>query len=545
MKNNIALIVVLLVLTNVCFAQTQIFIKNGIAIGNSPGNEFSTGSYIMPEVIKIGNGNYRMYYVVESQDSSTIRYAESSDSYNWTVLGTIMTGSLDTNDRDFRIGGPSVIELPSGQYRMYYRCSPKHVGAGSPEFHMRSAISNDGINFTFEQIVMEIQLYDTSSMFSLVGQGSFYNALDGTYCAIFSAEVPSQIGASDLYFAKSNDGLNWTGFQKLFEDWHDPIVIKKDGLYHVYATYLTTHQGVAVSVDGYSWTAMDSTMQFQDSTGTHLTRDNAGIGDIGGVLTYGNEIRLFSNYADPSKNLANFNFSYSDLLVAMPDTICAGDSAILGASFGNGTYTWLPTTGLSSGSGNQVAVSPGTTTTYTVSSGTTSATVTILVNQLPNVQITAPDTICSGTTFFLSATGASSYIWSSTSSLSSTTTLNTSSTPSVTSVYFLEGTDINSCTNSDSVTVFLEICTGIDEEKNKVELSIYPNPSKDYLTIQISGVGQIQGKLSIIDVQGKVVCNQNITESQNTIDIAELPRGVYALNLILNNTSYKRIFYKR
>jgi hypothetical protein len=127
--------------------------------------------------------------------------------------------------------------------------------------------------------------------------------------------------------------------------------------------------------------------------------------------------------------------------------ICIGESVQLTAS-GASTYAWAhgPTSAV-------ISVNPTATTTYTVT-GTQNgcdgtASVTIVVNNLPNVGISASDlSICVGESSILTASGATSYAWST---LESTTAITVN--PVATTVYTVTGTDGNGCTSTASATV--------------------------------------------------------------------------------------------
>ncbi len=134
-------------------------------------------------------------------------------------------------------------------------------------------------------------------------------------------------------------------------------------------------------------------------------------------------------------------------------TICAGSSATLTAtpSTTGGTYLW------STGSTNQViTVSPATTTTYTVtytSSGCSPATSSAVVTVTANPTVTASNqTICSGSSATLQATGTPSggtYSWSNGGTGSSITVI-----PTATTTYTVTYT-VNGCsaTQASIITV--------------------------------------------------------------------------------------------
>lgn len=131
------------------------------------------------------------------------------------------------------------------------------------------------------------------------------------------------------------------------------------------------------------------------------------------------------------------------------DTICSGQSATLTASGGT-IYSW------SSGqTASSIIISPPTgTTTYTVSvsngSCADTATASITVNQSPAANITGNNSICSGQSTTLTASGGGTYSWNTgvtTSTISVSQTSSTSYTVTVTSA--------NGCTAAatSSVTV--------------------------------------------------------------------------------------------
>ncbi|MGL5889935.1 MAG: beta strand repeat-containing protein, partial [Bacteroidia bacterium] len=135
---------------------------------------------------------------------------------------------------------------------------------------------------------------------------------------------------------------------------------------------------------------------------------------------------------------------------ATPATICDGATSNLLAS-GAVSYTWMP----GSLSGAAVAVTPSSTTTYTVT-GTdangcvNTANTTVTVNSLPTVNASATaTTICAGASTTLSATGASTYVWMP-GSLSGASV---SVTPAATATYTVTGTDGNGCDAVTTITI--------------------------------------------------------------------------------------------
>lgn len=129
-----------------------------------------------------------------------------------------------------------------------------------------------------------------------------------------------------------------------------------------------------------------------------------------------------------------------------PWTICSGVSTTLTA-FGASTYTWS-----NNSTGSVIVVNPTANTTFTLTgtaaSCTNTTTRTFTVNALPNLTITGVNPICVGSTASLSVSGASTYVWNNTSTLSSV-----NFTPSSNTTYSVVGTNTNGCVNFAAVNV--------------------------------------------------------------------------------------------
>ncbi|MFN4246166.1 MAG: PKD domain-containing protein [Flavipsychrobacter sp.] len=138
--------------------------------------------------------------------------------------------------------------------------------------------------------------------------------------------------------------------------------------------------------------------------------------------------------------------------------ICNGSSATLNSS-GASTYVWTPASTLSCSTCVSPVATPTATTTYTVT-GTdangcsNTANVTVTVDNLPNVNaISNKSAVCIGSTATLTASGATSYVWTPTGSLSCSTCTSPIATPTTATTYTVTGTDANGCVNTANVTV--------------------------------------------------------------------------------------------
>jgi len=83
----------------------------------------------------------------------------------------------------------------------------------------------------------------------------------------------------------------------------------------------------------------------------------------------------------------------------------------------------------------------------------------------------------------------------------------------------------------------ISITVGIDETSIKLELSVYPNPTADYLTLKVGASTFLSYQL--IDIQGKVIENNKVTGTSTTIKMEELPSATYFLKVSKNNAPVK------
>jgi hypothetical protein len=136
--------------------------------------------------------------------------------------------------------------------------------------------------------------------------------------------------------------------------------------------------------------------------------------------------------------------------------ICSGHSSTLTVS-GATAYSWTPSSGLSVTTGTNVVATPTASTTYTVT-GTTggcsnTATIAVTVNALPTLTVSPSTTVCAGTASTLTVSGASTYVWSPGTGLSTTTGSTTSASPSSSTNYTVTGTNSSGCVNTKTVSV--------------------------------------------------------------------------------------------
>jgi hypothetical protein len=219
--------------------------------------------------------------------------------------------------------------------------------------------------------------------------------------------------------------------------------------------------------------------------------------------------------------------------VTGPTLVCSGSNATLtgiGDPNGGTTFSWVG----GFGSSNELNITPTVSGTYTLSTSTQTdnglfCEMTVLhsvsVAPLPAVNASSTRTvICSkveSTT--LTASGASSYLWSSTSGTVSTASAITVTAPAATTLnYTVTGKDANGCENTSYISVKVNACTGID---NAVEegVMVYPNPNNGDFVIRT----EKPMELTVVNALGQVVRNVTTEPGKTTVSVSGLANGVY------------------
>ncbi len=229
-------------------------------------------------------------------------------------------------------------------------------------------------------------------------------------------------------------------------------------------------------------------------------------------------------------------------LSATSGSVCTGKTTTLTVTGTAATYSWNPS-GVTT---NTILVSAANaglftfTVTGTSAQGCAKSTTANLVGiATPTINVTATSSvICAGSSVTLTATGATSYVWSN------GVANGTGFTPTTTATYTVTGTSaVGGCTNTAVSTVSVNPCTGIHETTANTVFSVYPNPSNGHFTVQSSA---FPATLVMYDVTGKQVIRKDITELETSVNVAQLNNGIYYISLIAESGSmnYKMVISK-
>lgn len=217
--------------------------------------------------------------------------------------------------------------------------------------------------------------------------------------------------------------------------------------------------------------------------------------------------------------------------------LCPNQSATL--TIANGTnvasYDWGNNS--MSDTGNPYELThDGVSATYTITANgyngslqcKTTQTIAVTAYLNPTVTVVASSTnICNGENTTLTPGGATSYTWNP------TIPSNNLASPTTNTTYTVTGANAGGCSDENQITINVQTCTGISELHGNM-FSIYPNPAKEFLTID----GVDLDSYKILNLLGEVILKGKLNENSNSIDISYLNSGVYLINL--NDKAIKR-----
>lgn len=85
----------------------------------------------------------------------------------------------------------------------------------------------------------------------------------------------------------------------------------------------------------------------------------------------------------------------------------------------------------------------------------------------------------------------------------------------------------------------ISVVLGIDNYAINLEVSAYPNPTTNYLTLNIGNAALSALNFQLYDITGKLIESRKIISSIETIDMENLPTATYFLKVADNNKEVK------
>ena len=218
-------------------------------------------------------------------------------------------------------------------------------------------------------------------------------------------------------------------------------------------------------------------------------------------------------------------------------TFCQGGSVLLTSEYSGDLVQWTR---------NGANIPGATTSTYTATqkgayavvtsndcASATSPPVNVIVNKNPSASITAggPTTFCAGGNVLLTVTAVagSTYQWfKGASAIPGATSLTYTATTTGNYKCRVTKTATGCFKNSNAIAVSVP-CREGEELQTVDHVSVYPNPTSDYFTVDVESAS-ITG-IKIYSQSGAIV--KHITHWQGEqIYVGDLPKGVYAILLV-------------
>ena len=86
----------------------------------------------------------------------------------------------------------------------------------------------------------------------------------------------------------------------------------------------------------------------------------------------------------------------------------------------------------------------------------------------------------------------------------------------------------------------ITVVTGLEEAKGiNLSVSAYPNPTTDYLTLEVKDVELLNLHFQMYDMNGKLLQNEKITGNQTSIVMSNLVPATYFVKVIQGNKEFK------
>ncbi len=283
------------------------------------------------------------------------------------------------------------------------------------------------------------------------------------------------------------------------------------------------------------------------------------------VSTTGGIVTVTANNVCGISGVQTFTISVNNI-PAQPTSIsgvtqlCNNSPSIYYVTHDNtaSSYTWLlPTSWTGSSTTDSITATAAATSgvisvTATNGCGTSNpSTLNVVGNAIPIVTVSAFGTVCHNlTTFTLSGGSPAGGTYGGTAVNSNLFD------PSVAGLgnHFITYTVTNgACIRSDSATITVVNCTGINSISVNNNIDIYPNPTSNEFTISIgnaqTSLGNNQLIMEMVDVLGKQVIQSTLLDlsKDNKINIEQLNTGIYFVRLIDkdNNIVYSQKIIKQ
>ena len=277
----------------------------------------------------------------------------------------------------------------------------------------------------------------------------------------------------------------------------------------------------ATGANTYSWSnsASGSSISVSPSTSTNY-------------IAYGTDLNNCS-----SSNTINITVNPSPTIgiTSTSNSVCIGNSVTLSAS-GATSYTWNTSANTST-----ISVSPTTTAVYTVSGNSSNScvgtkTISLFVNALPSVSLSASaNTICAspGNIGLTGLPAGGVY-----SGTAVTGALLNITNPGTFVPMYSYTNSATGCSNTATVTVIVANCTDLKTiTNNSGNINLYPNPNNGSFVVETNNFDE--KLIEVTDLTGRVVFSEITTNESIKVNIYELANGLYQVRIKSNSETHQ------
>lgn len=103
---------------------------------------------------------------------------------------------------------------------------------------------------------------------------------------------------------------------------------------------------------------------------------------------------------------------------------------------------------------------------------------------------------------------------------------------SIGQVFYTSETGSNGNVNQGVQHTYAIYAVGIDDESTNISLNIFPNPTSGYLTLQLDEYANEKMDYQLINIQGKLLQSEIITNAQTKIDLSTYVKGTYFIQVV-------------
>lgn len=88
----------------------------------------------------------------------------------------------------------------------------------------------------------------------------------------------------------------------------------------------------------------------------------------------------------------------------------------------------------------------------------------------------------------------------------------------------------------------ISIVLGVEDNQTSLNLQAYPNPTLDYLTLNVGNLELSNLNFQLFDISGILIESKKITRTTETICMANLPSATYFLKVVNNSIKEVKTF---